>query len=425
MNALKSFQFLANCRLLLMAAMLISLGGANVARAAPAIDRGAVEAQFQGWLSATVQPAAAKAGVSAATIRSATAGLTLDWSLPDLAPPGAPPLGGPQRQPEFADPGRYVAEANFAALTSEGKAELARWSGTLDSVERRYGVPREIVVAIWGRESRFGKAKIGNVAVRALATEAFMGARKDQFLPELIAALKILDGDHVALAEMKSSWAGAMGQPQFLPSKYLENAVDMDGDGKRDIWNSVPDTLGSIANYLRRHGWKPGRDWGVEVDLPVGVACTFEGPDQSKTVAEWTALGVRPKAGGSLPKAKDAALHLMTPAGRTGPAFLVSDNFYVIKQYNESDLYALFVGHLGDRLRGGGPIQGKWTTPRGVARADIAAMQRRLEAQGHDVGSADGLVGFRTRVAVGRWEAGQGRAQTCFPQPDDVKLIGK
>jgi lytic murein transglycosylase len=396
---------------------------AFAAPAAAAVDRPRVEADFRDWLRETVRPAALKAGVPAAIFDDATRKIALDWTLPDLAPPGAPPLEGPQRQAEFADPGKYVAEPNFAALTREGQVELKRWAKTLDQVERRFGVPRGIVVAIWGRESRFGKAKIGNVAIRALATEAFIGARKERFFAELIAALKILAGGHVSLAEMKSSWAGAMGQPQFLPSKYLENAVDMDGDGKRDIWASVPDTLGSIANYLRRHGWTPGRVWGVEIDLPSGVPCTVEGPDQAKPIAEWAKLGVRTKGGAALPK--EGSFNLMAPAGRTGPTFLVSTNFYAIKEYNESDLYALFVGHLADRFSGGGPIAGAWTTPKGVARAEIAAMQQRLERQGHDVGTADGLVGFRTRVAVGRWELKQGRAPTCFPDPEDVRTIGR
>lgn len=405
---------------LLGLALALCQAGASEA----AVDRPRVEADFRTWLDREVKAAALKAGVSAATFEKATAGIAIDWALPDLAPPGAPPLEGPQRQSEFAEPGKYVAEPNFAALTREGKAELQQHAKTLDAVERKFGVPREILVAIWGRESRFGKAKIPMNAVRALATEAFIGARKERFFGELIAALKVLDGDHVALADMKSSWAGAMGQPQFLPSKYLENAVDMDGDGKRDIWNSVPDVLGSIANYMKRHGWKAGAPWGVEVELPAGVACTLEGPDQPKPVAEWAKLGVKPKAGGALPKSPEG-LNVMAPAGRTGPAFLVSKNFYAIKEYNESDLYALFVGHLADRFKGGGPILGKWTTPNDVARADIAAMQRRLEAKGDDVGTADGLIGFRTRVAVGRWEAGQGRAPTCYPDPDDVKTIGR
>jgi lytic murein transglycosylase len=406
----------------IMALALATLAWA--AEAGAAVDRARVEAGFRSWLETEVRPAARKAGVSAETFDGAMAGIELDWSLPDLAPPGAPPLEGPQRQAEFADPGRYVAEQNFAALTVEGQAELKKHARTLDAVERRFGVPREVVVAIWGRESRYGRAKIPHVAIRALATEAYIGARKERFLPELVAALRILEGDHVPLAEMKSSWAGAMGQPQFLPSKYLENAVDMDGDGKRDIWSSVPDVLGSIANYMRKHGWTPGRPWGVEIDLPGEIACTVEGPDQQKPVAEWSRQGVRRIGGEGLPTL-DAAVNLMAPAGRRGPTFLVTNNFYAIKEYNESDLYALFVGHLADRFRGGGPIRGRWTTPKGVARADIAAMQRRLEAKGHDVGTADGLVGFRTRVAVGRWEAAQGRKPTCFPDPNDVKQIGR
>ncbi|WP_020178477.1 lytic murein transglycosylase [Methylopila sp. M107] len=396
---------------------MLSMAGSAIA----AVDRGRVEQDFRTWLAQVVKPAALKEGVSAQVFDGAMSGVAIDWSLPDLAPPGAPPHEGPQRQAEFADPGRYVAEPNFAALTQEGRAELKKHAKTLDAVERRFGVPREIVVAIWGRESRFGKAQVPHVAVRALATEAFIGARKERFFGELIAALKILQGDHVPLADMKSSWAGAMGQPQFLPSKYLENAVDMDGDGKRDIWASVPDVLGSIANYMKLHGWQTGRPWGVEIDLPRDVACTVEGPDQAKPEAEWAKLGAKPKAG-AVPKGES---NLMAPAGRTGPNFLVTKNFYVIKEYNESDLYALFVGHLADRFAGGGPIVTKWTTPKGVARSEIALMQQRLEKQGHDVGTADGLIGFRTRVAIGRWETKAGRAATCFPDPEDVKLIGR
>lgn len=411
-------------RKFLVLAMTVALASFGAVRGEAAVDKARVEADFKTWLTAEVKPAALKAGVAAATFDGAMAGVTIDWSLPDLAPPGAPPLAGPQRQAEFADPGKYVAEPNFAALTQEGRAELAKHSKTLDMVEKRYGVPREIVVAIWGRESRFGKAKIPYVAIRALATEAFIGARKEKFFGELVAALKVLDGDHVALTDMKSSWAGAMGQPQFLPSKYLENAVDMDGDGKRDIWTSVPDVLGSIANYMKRHGWKSGAPWGVEVDLPEATPCTLEGPDQRKPVAEWEKLGVKPKAGGALPKSAEG-LNVMAPAGRTGPTFLVTQNFYALKEYNESDLYALFVGHLADRLRGGGPILGGWTTPSGVARGEVAAMQKRLEAKGDDVGTADGLIGFRTRVAVGRWQAKQGRAPTCFPAPQELGKIGR
>ena len=405
----------------IMAALFLCVSAPFAAEAA--VDRPKVEADFKLWIERELKPAATKSGVTAATFENAMAGVTLDWTLPDLAPPGAPKLEGPQRQAEFSDPAKYVAEPNFAALTAEGQAELKKNKATFDAVEKRFGVPREIVAAIWGRESRFGRAKIPYVAIRALATEAFIGARKERFFGELVAALKVLEGDHVALADMKSSWAGAMGQPQFLPSKYLENAVDMDGDGKRDIWTSVPDVLGSIANYLKRHGWVSGQPWGVEIDLPSSVPCTVEGPDQAKPAGDWPKLGVAAKGGAALPKA--GAFNLMAPAGRTGPSFLVSKNFYVIKEYNESDLYALFVGHLADRMKGGGPIVGTWSTPKGMTRAEVAAMQERLERQGHDVGTADGLVGFRTRVAVGRWEEGKGQTPTCFPNAGDVKAIGR
>lgn len=395
------------------------------AQTVPPAKKAAIESDFAAWLAATVRPAALKAGVSQKTFEAATKDVALDWSLPDLAPPGTPPLNAPQRQPEFSDPARYVREQNFAGLIPDGRARLKRLSKTLDTVEKRFGVPPEIVVAIWARESRYGQAAVTNVAVRALATEAFMGARKEKFFPELIAALKILEGDHIPLAEMKSSWAGAMGQPQFLPSKYLDNAVDMDGDGRRDIWRSEPDVLGSIGNYLKKHGWIAGRPWGVEVSLPADVACTFEGPDQGKTVAEWVRLGARPLGQAKLPADAGRKVFLLMPAGRSGPAFLVSENFYVIKEYNESDLYALFVGHLADRYGAGSPIAGAWTAPKGFDRADVAAMQRRLEGHGHDVGGADGLVGFRTRVAIGRWQAANGQAPTCFPDAALVKTVGR
>ncbi len=405
-------------------ALVLGLALPAHAETLPEAQRPPVEAAFRAWLGSAVRPAALKAGVSAQTFDTATRDIALDWSLPDLAPPGAPPARA-QRQPEFSDPARYVAEGNFAALVKEGRVELAKWKAAFDQVEKRFGVPREIVAAIWARESRFGRASIPYSAVRALATEAFMGARKEQFFPEFVAALKILEGDHVSLAAMKSSWAGAMGQPQFLPSKYLENAVDMDDDGRRDIWASVPDSLGSIANYLRKHGWVASRSWGVEVELPAEVACTLEGPDQGLTVAQWTAAGVAPKPGGALPRETGRKLFLLNPAGRSGPAFLVSENFYVLKEYNESDLYALFVGHLADRFGAGRPIAGSWTAPKGFDRTDVAAMQRRLEAQGHDVGTADGLVGFRTRVAIGRWQAGKGQAPTCYPDAGLVKTVGR
>jgi lytic murein transglycosylase len=289
-------------------------------------------------------------------------------------------------------------------------------------VERRYGVPREIVVAIWGRESHFGRVAPGRPALRVLATQAFMGRRRALYYPELLAALLILEEDHLPGETLLSSWAGAMGQPQLLPSKFLRYAQDGDGDGRRDIWRSAPDTLASIAHYLREHGWDPGRSWGVEVAVPAGVSCALEGPRQGKPVRDWENLGVRRLDGGPLPDGGANAFLLM-PAGRFGPAFLVSENFYVLKQYNESDLYALFIGHLADRMRGASAFRGAWAPTDALRRGEVLAMQERLRAQGHDVGKVDGLVGFATRTAIGQWQARNGRTETCFPDAALIQAI--
>ncbi len=394
-------------------AALVVLSLPAAAQNLPALER-----DFHVWLERTVWPDAQKARVSRATFEAAFAGITPDWKLPDLAVPGAPPPKE-QRQPEFQTPGRYIAEDRLAPLIAGGRTQLAKWKKTLDAIERQYGVPREIIVAIWGRETGYGAVKPAKNAIRSLATLGFAGARKNYFYPELIAALQILEGDHLSLAEMRSSWAGAMGQPQFLPSKFLRFAVDQDRDGKRDIWNSVPDTLGSIANYLHGHGWVAGRHWGTEIAAPPAASCTFEGPDKPRPVGDWLAMGVKPHTN-ALSSASGRPGHLLMPAGRHGPAFLVSENFYVLKSYNESDMYALFIGHLADRYGTDRKIAGGWDALSGFNRSDVRAMQQRLEKQGHNVGTVDGLVGFRTRVAIGLWQTRNGRTETCFP---DAKLV--
>jgi hypothetical protein len=212
-----------------------------------------------------------------------------------------------------------------------------------------------------------------------------------------------------------------MGQPQFLPSKFLRYAVDEDGDGVRDIWHSVPDTLASIANYLREHGWQPERGWGVEVVVPAEVSCALEGPRQGRAAREWHQLGVKPSDSSSSGGA--ATAYLLMPAGRQGPAFLVTENFYVLKRYNESDLYALFVGHLADRMRQDVPFKGHWAKTGSISRSSILALQKRLQALGYDVGHVDGLVGFATRTAIGQWQASHGQPETCFPDKTLLKLL--
>jgi lytic murein transglycosylase len=405
---------------LLCLAIVVSL--LPIGAALAAVDRPKLERAFADWIEDDVWPEAKAAGVSRATFESAFDGVKLDWEMPELHPPGAPAdTPRPEHQAEFGSPGAYFNEGRLDRLVAEGRPRIAKWRKTLDAIEARYGVPGGIVVGIWARESSFGEASIPHHAIRTLATHAFIGRRPEFFRTELIAALQILQNGDISVRRMKSSWAGALGQPQFLPSHFLKYAVDFDGDGKRDIWNSVPDSLASIAHYLREAGWNPERGWGLEAKVPAGVACTLEGPEQGKPLEEWAGLGVTKIDGGPLPANNRRVSFLLMPAGRFGPAFMVSENFYVLKNYNYSDLYALYVGHLADRFADNRSFLAKWGKVGGFTRADVRRMQLAFEAEGHDVGGADGLVGFKTRIAVGEWQAKAGEKVTCFP---DKEMVG-
>ena len=385
-------------------------------------SRADLERQFRAWLDQEIWPEARSRGVAAGTFRQALAGVTVDWDLPGLVAPGADDARRKQHQAEFRAPAAYFQP--IGGIVSGGRARSKRHSSILAAIERDWNVPGGILLAIWGRESAFGAAEIQHDAFRVLATRAFMSARKDMFRAELLAGLEMVERGHVARENMKASWAGALGQPQFLPTSYLAHAVDGDGDGHADIWRSVPDTLASIARYLRNHGWKSGRDWGFEVDLPHHVSCALEGPDGTRPIAEWMAMGVRRVGGRAFPPHEMPETgSLLLPAGRSGPAFIVTPNFYVLKAYNESDLYALFVGHAADRIMYAdrGFYRG-WDRVDSLNRSDIAALQRALERQGHDVGGVDGLAGFKTRRSIGAWQTASGLAPTCFPS---TELVGR
>ncbi|MEE4347767.1 MAG: lytic murein transglycosylase [Paracoccaceae bacterium] len=386
---------------------------------AMAQDRAAVERQFRTWLEETVWPAARAAGVSRATHEAAFQGVSLMWDLPDLVPPGSTaPAPGPQRQGEFGSPAAYFAPNTVAATTRDGITMAQRHATTLARVEQQTGVPGRIILAIWGRESAFGRASIPHDAFAVLGTKGFMSTRAPYFTDELIAALQLVEARVVAPRGLRSSWAGALGQPQFMPSNVRAHARDGDGDGRADIWGSEADTIASIGAYLADHGWQKGRDWGFEVSVPATVSCALEGPDQGRPFADWAAMGITRTGGRPFPAnelARDG--FLLMPAGRFGPAFVVTQNFYVLKDYNMSDLYALFVGHVGDRIAYGmGDFQGQWGRVGGLMRADVAAMQTALQRMGHDTGGADGLAGFRTRRAIGAWQEATGQTPTCFPQ---------
>ncbi|WP_320200290.1 lytic murein transglycosylase [Agrobacterium sp. rho-13.3] len=409
-------------------AAIISAFSASTALA-QTVPAGAVaakyNAEFNAWLKKEIWPEARKAGVSQATLDATLTGLSINWKLPDVIVPGQkPPTEQAQSQAEFSSPGAYFSEQRLQGLAATGRSLATTHAAALKRIEATYGVPGNIVVAIWGRESGFGRAKLPNSVIDVLATKAYASTRKDMFRVELVDALKIVESGDIPASKMMGSWAGALGQPQFMPSSYLKYAVDFDGDGHRDIWNSVPDALASIANYLSKRGWQRNRDWGFEVSIPDDVSCAQEGPDLARPVANWAKLGITRISGKAFPANDMTADGMMlVPAGRHGPEFVVTPNFYVIKEYNNSDLYALFIGNLADRIAfGAGPFQAEWGNVGSMLRSDVLAMQKALVAKGYDVGKADGLAGFKTRRSLGDWQAKNGLKPTCFP---DASLKAK
>jgi lytic murein transglycosylase len=413
-------------------ALALGLGAAALAPSRAEADaasdyKKAVEARFQQWLDA-LWPEAQAAGISRATFERELKGLTLDWSLPQLEPPDPAYPGGPalpqsmkpkpKPQAEFGVPQNYFKASSLKSLAAGGQARYRQLAPTLGAIQKKYGVPASIIVAIWGRETGFGRAALPHDAVTAIATQAFMGRRAEEFRPQLIGALKIIELGHSTRGEMKSSWAGAMGHPQFLPGDFEEYAVDFDADGKRDIWDSVPDALASVGNSLSSQGWDGKQPWAYEVELPKTFDCTRQGPDQALPIREWTDLGVKRVRGRPFPKERlDDWTFLVLPAGMKGPAFLATTNFSVLKLYNNSDVYAIFVGHVADMIAYGAPVNfvGEWEPVERFTRDRILEFQKVLVAQGHDVGKVDGLVGFKTRQSIGMQEKARGLPLTCYP----------
>ena len=374
---------------------------------------------FRRWQARELWPRARAQGISRRTFDACMGHARVKTDLPDLVLPGQPArVPRHQGQAEFRAPGRYFRESALKSLSARGRALLVRHKALLARLERRHGVPGRILLAIWGRETNFGRARLPFNIFDVLGTQAFLSRRKAFFLPQLIAAMRIVEKGYARPERMKSSWGGALGQAQMLPGDYLKYAVDFDGDGRRDIWTSVPDILASIANHLARHGWQRGRPWGYEVRLPATVRCAREGPDRGMSFARWRAMGLRRVGGRPFP-ARELRREglLLLPAGRHGPVFLVTGNFHVLKSYNKSDLYALFVGHLADRIQWGDhAFKAAWGPVAALSRSEVAAIQRGLERRGHDVGGADGLPGFKTRRSIGAWQGAHGLAETCFPE---------
>ncbi len=327
-------------------------------------------------------------------------------------------------QPETLSTTQDYIEARVGARRIEtGQIKVREWSTTLASIEKTYGVPAEVVVAIWGIETNYGGYVGGNNVVHALATLAHEGYRDAYFRNELMTALEILRDGHVTPNQMVGSWAGAMGQTQFMPSSFVSFAVDFQGDGRADIWNSVQDALASTANYLRKNGWRHGEAWGYEVKLPPDFDYAKAWSVKRQTLREWQKLGVLRADGKRFPRPGDPARFFL-PAGGSGPAFLLLRNFEVIKRYNNSDSYALSVAHLSDRLGAGQPFVASW--PSGVlplSSAERKELQGLLAQLGYYDGEVDGRIGAETRSAIVRFQQQKNMRADAFPTKRLLQLL--
>jgi lytic murein transglycosylase len=388
---------------------IIALGlamlSANQARA---------DAAFQQWLQSR-WPQAQALGVSRATFENATRGLEPDLSLPDLAIPGRPEQA-PPGQPEFVQtPAQYLREPTFDRLAARGKQLAAQYRDTLARIEKEFGVPGNVVLAIWARETDYGGYQLPLDAVRTLATQGYAGKRKEFFVNEFLQALKMLQ-DGVPRADMRSSWGGALGLTQFLPSEFYKYGVDFDGDGRVDIWHSVPDALASAAKQLAGKGWQAGERWSYEVRAPQNADCSIGVPDTTMPIGEWLRRGFVPAQDRKL-NAAELALpaSLLQPEGSYGPSFLTPKNYYVIKDYNFSDLYVLFVGHLSDRIAGARAFETPWSKNAQLKTKEVESMQQRLTALGLYRDKIDGKAGMLTRAALGSYQKANGLKVDCWP----------
>jgi lytic murein transglycosylase len=323
-----------------------------------------------------------------------------DAQIADLAPDMAV-LGFLDAQPEFVTPiWDYLAALVDEERVTDGTAMLSEWKTVLERVEAEYGIDRATVVAVWGVESNYGRNFGSRPLLSSLSTLSCFGRRQAFFRGEFITTLKIVQEGHVAPERLTGSWAGAFGHTQFMPSTFMRLAVDFDGDGRRDLVDSVPDALASTANFLKRAGWRSDLPWGFEVGLPAGMKVSDAGRKNKRAVSEWVTRGVKRLDGRPMPAAGTQAA-LLLPGGEAGPAFLITRNFDALYSYNAAESYGLAIAHLSDRLRGGQPFVTPWPTEDpGLSRAERRELQSLLISRGHDIGEVDGMIGARTRDAL-------------------------
>jgi membrane-bound lytic murein transglycosylase B len=349
--------------------------------------------------------AAARRGISRSVYQTYTASLTPDLRIMDLL----------DNQPEFTKSfWDYLDILVTNERIEQGRALLEKYRTTFDAVERSYGVDRYTLAAIWGVETNYGTLTGDRPVMRSTATLACIGRRQNYFREEFLSTLEILQRGDVRPDRLVGSWAGAFGPTQFMPTAFKKYAVDFDRDGRRDVVDSVPDILASTANNLKRDGWVTGETWGYEVVVPATFNFLLADHSRPMSIREWEKQGIRRPSGQPFPRPNDTAF-LLVPAGVQGPGFLMLTNFRAIMKYNPAEAYALAIGHLADRLRGGAPFSQDWPRyERVLSRLERLELQQLLARHGYDVGEPDGQLGLRTRAAIRDFQAKNGRIPDGF-----------
>lgn len=371
---------------------------------------------FQRWIKG-FRGRAMKAGIQASVLDQAFLGVKYNADV----------IQKDRNQSEFTKTiWDYLDSAASDARIRNGKAALSKHRKKLEAIERRYGVDKEVIVAIWGLESAYGGYRGNTPTIEALATLAYDGRRGEFFEEQLVAALRILQNGDVSARNMTGSWAGAMGHTQFIPTSYLNFAVDFTGDGKRNIWSDDPsDALASTAAYLKNSGWKKGKPWGVEVRLPTGFDYLLANREILKKPSDWAKLGIKDVNGRAVPNSHGKG-SILLPAGSKGAAFMIFDNFDAIETYNTADAYVIGVGHLADRIEGGPAIQGAWPRQdRALTLKERIELQRKLTRAGFDTVKIDGKIGPLTINAVRDYQLARGMTPDGYANPALLKTLRK
>lgn len=398
----------------ILTTMLIVFATNSLARAAytPPVQ---TEEDFQRWLK-DFKKVAIKKGITPSTVETAFKDVHLNHKI----------LKSDRKQPEsFSTFWQYFKRATSEFRIKKGQEMYQKHLPQLREITKKYGVPERIIVAFWGLETNYGSYTGYHPIIESLATLSYDPRRSKFFSSELLSALKIIDKNHIQASQMKGSWAGAMGQCQFMPSNYLRYAIDGDNDGKKDLWNSLPDVFNSMGNFLKKIGWQRGEHWGREVSLPKGFDLSLADSSTKRSLQAWQDLGIKLADGRKFPSLHETMYaKLVLPYDYSGPAFLVYKNFIVIKRWNNSDKYALAVGHLADRIVGLGPLsKSQPKNDRSMTRKQVIELQQLLLKQGYKIGNADGIAGSKTRKALRDFQSKHNLPSDGYPSYRMLKIL--